>query len=72
MDIINDFQMFFGGMMIFPFLATLTPGNPYEGVTLLNGALGDTTMGPRPFLGPNHNPEKRASSIRSTDPVLEM
>ena len=37
---------------------------------LLNGALGKTSMGPRPFLGPNHNPEKRASSMKSTDPVL--
>ena len=40
------------------------------GVALLNGAFGDTTMGPRPFLGPNNNPEKRASLIRSTGPVL--
>ena len=38
---------------------------------LLNGALGKTSMGPRPFLGPNHNSEKRASSIGSEGPFLE-
>ena len=38
---------------------------------LLNRALGNTSMGPRPLLGPNHNSEKRASSIRSTRPFLE-
>ena len=36
----------------------------------LNESFGDTIMGPWPFLGPNHNPEKRASSMKSTDPVL--
>ena len=73
-DIPNGYHQCFSdvflGMVIFPFLATLTPRDPYEGVALLNGAFGDTTMGPSPFLGPNHNPEKRASSIRSNDPVL--
>ena len=38
---------------------------------LLNGALGNTSIGPRPFIGPNHNSEKRASSIGSTRPFLE-
>ena len=37
---------------------------------LQRGALGNTSMGPRQFLGPNHNPEKIASSIRSPIPVL--
>ena len=42
----------------------------YAGMARLNESFGDTIMGPWPFLGPNHNPEKRASSMKSTDPVL--
>ena len=37
---------------------------------LQRGALVNTSMGPRQFLGPNHNPEKIASSIRGPIPVL--
>ena len=40
-------------------------------MALLNGAFGNTSMGPEPFLGPNHNSEKRASSIGSIRPFLE-
>ena len=37
---------------------------------LQRGALVNTSMDPREFLGPNHNPAKIASSIRSPTPVL--
>ena len=42
----------------------------YMAKPLQRGALVNTSMGPRQFLGPNHNPEKIASSIRGPIPVL--
>ena len=42
----------------------------YMAKPLQRGALGNTSMGPRQFLGPNHNPEKIASLIRSPTTVL--
>ena len=55
----------------FPIFGHFDPlETPYEGMVLLHGAFGDTTIGPRPFLGLNHNPEKGASSIGSSDPNL--
>ena len=45
-------------------------GPPYMAKPLQRGALGNTSIGPRQFLGPNHNPEQNASWIRSPTPVL--
>ena len=58
-------------MIIFPFLAILTPGNPHIWPSPYRGGLWWTLLwAPRQFVGPNHNPEKIASSIRSPTPVL--
>ena len=45
-------------------------GPPYMAKPIQRGALGNTSKGPRQFLGPNHNPEKIASLIRRPTPVL--
>ena len=70
MDIIDESRNFSQKRPFFHFWPFWHLGTPLYGQALREEALGNTSMGPRQFLGPNHNLEKTASSIRSPTRVL--